>query len=262
MENEDKVKSLEIQLLKANQEINNLKSSYENFIHLAAHDLQSPVRKINTFLERFIEKCKKDIPEEAMSYITRINNSLDQLTSMIKDIANLAEIKIDRQQHEPVNLTDLFNSIISSMISKTECNTINFSIPALPVISGNLEELKYLFSELLNNSIKFKKTDCPLEITVNYSRLNNEEKMIYGLHAENIYANIMIHDNGIGFNKMLADRIVKPFERLHGNSTYPGNGIGLAICKKITESHLGIFQITGKENEGATSSVILPENQN
>ncbi len=262
MQKEDSLQELERELRNRTEEVETLKKGYDDFISLASHDLLSPVRKITTLLERFEQKCKGSIPEEANTYLERINHSLSTMSSLVNNITKLSLVRANPAMISAVNVNMIFDKILLNYKSEITAGEIVIHHDDIPLISSNEKDLEQLFKEIVVNAIKFKKPNIAAEIRVIYERLNEEEKRIYDLNPEIIFGRISIHDNGIGFKQDMAERIVKPFQRLHGNSTYPGNGIGLAICKKIAEVNGGIFTATGKENEGASFSVILPEFQN
>jgi signal transduction histidine kinase len=121
--------------------------------------------------------------------------------------------------------------------------------------------MKQLFDNLLSNSIKFKKADEHPSIHIRSQRLTAKQKEQYHLNTSKNWFKIEFTDNGIGFEPEYSERIFQIFQRLHGKAEYPGSGIGLAICKKITEQHKGIIQAAGKPNNGATFTIILPECQ-
>ena len=102
--------------------------------------------------------------------------------------------------------------------------------------------------------------DAPAEINIQSSVLSSGEKDYFKLQQEKKYYKIEIADKGIGFKNEDAEKIFRPFVRLHGKSKFPGSGIGLAICKKIMENHGGIIYAEGNESEGSRFTLILPEN--
>ena len=261
MHEEQKEKNLELEFIRTKEELAHWKSNYDDFINLASHDLLAPIRKITTLLDRFNQKTKDKIPEEAKVYLERVNKSLDVMTTLINDLLRLSSIKSNDEILSEVNLNDLLKNVIAPFNEIIQNKKIQLSISELPIVCGNKEQLKMLFTELITNAIKFGRKEITQEITVTYSRLNEEEKLIYNLSPKNSYVSISIHDNGIGFNNDDAQKITRPFQRLHGNSEYTGNGIGLSICKKIVEANSGFLNVEGKENEGATFSVILCEIQ-
>lgn len=257
MENSVRILELEDELKNTKEELNKVIAAYDDFIHLASHDLQSPIRKVSTLLDRFLIKNQDSINDDSKAYIERIHKSLAHLTSLISDITTLSEFQAVKEPIEEVNL----NNVVSKVFDSFKQKNIKANFLNLPFVFGNNTAYEKLFNELITNSEKYKKADVGLEISISSTRIQEEEKLILNLKPEKLYSKILYHDNGIGFNNEMAERIMKPFQRLHGNATYSGNGIGLAICKKIVESNGGVFFGQGKENEGATFSIILPEYQ-
>lgn len=262
MQSEESVTEIKNRLIEKTKEVEKLKSGYDDFISLASHDLLSPVRKITTLLERFEQKCKGSIPEDANIYLERINKSLGLMTSLVNNITSLSLIKAEPENVVEVDVNEVLDKIFSGFKSETDEGMLTVCKEQIPKMCGNPKDLELLFKELVVNALKFKNAGSPTEIRISYKRLNEEEKLINNLDSDKIYGQISFQDNGIGFKQEMAERILKPFQRLHGNSAYPGNGIGLALCKKIAEVNGGLFSACGKENEGATFSVILPEIQN
>jgi signal transduction histidine kinase len=99
----------------------------------------------------------------------------------------------------------------------------------------------------------------PLQIKISSTQLSPDEKQSRGLQYNKDWYRIDVMDNGIGFRQEYAEKIFKPFIRLHGKSEYPGSGMGLAICKKIIENHGGVIYAEGNETTGATFTLILPQ---
>jgi signal transduction histidine kinase len=133
-------------------------------------------------------------------------------------------------------------------------------VDELPKIQAVPGQLKQLFSNIISNAIKFRKTDVPPQIEIVSARLTPEETEQYKLPSDKKYYKIDITDNGIGFEDEYAEQIFKIFQRLHGKSEYPGSGIGLAICKKIVDYHQGRIFAVNIAGRGARFSIILPGN--
>ena len=121
--------------------------------------------------------------------------------------------------------------------------------------------MKQLFSNILSNAIKFKKPDAAVRVGVQAAKLSKAEKHVLSLPANQTFFRIEVRDNGIGFDPEYSEKIFQIFQRLNGKSEYPGSGIGLAICKKITEKHNGLIFAKSQPDEGAIFTVILPEKQ-
>ncbi len=118
-----------------------------------------------------------------------------------------------------------------------------------------------LFYNLINNALKFSKQNQPSIITISSAKLNASEiKKFPALQKANSYTEIIVSDNGIGFNPQFADKMFNVFTRLNSREKYEGTGLGLALCKKIVYRHQGIIYAEGEEGVGSTFHILLPEN--
>jgi signal transduction histidine kinase len=131
----------------------------------------------------------------------------------------------------------------------------------MPTLEAVEPEMKQLFNNLISNSIKFRKTGCPAEISITINRASKDEKKHHRLGLQKTYYKIEFSDKGIGFESEYAEKIFQIFQRLHGKAEYPGSGIGLAICKKIVENHNGVIYAHSVLEEGSTFTIVLPEKQ-
>jgi signal transduction histidine kinase len=118
--------------------------------------------------------------------------------------------------------------------------------------------MNQLFTNLLANALKFSKPGIVPRMDVTIAQATPEELESRGLQMGGEAVLISVHDNGIGFDPLYAEQIFLLFKRLHGRSQYEGTGIGLALCKKIVESHGGMLWAESKEGAGATFKMILP----
>ncbi|MDB5199605.1 MAG: hypothetical protein JWO92_1568 [Chitinophagaceae bacterium] len=259
---EERIKHLETELQKATETLTEYKKQQEEFILMASHDLQAPLRKLSTFVERLIFKFKEASGEEAKSYIDRIQLTVKSMRAMIDSLAALSNITEAEDDFQKCDLNDLLQKNLDDIRVIVPENNAEITWSSLPVIEGNCTQLKHLFLNLISNSIKFQKKDTSLQIKINSEKINEEEKKILGLSADKIYHKIEIADNGIGFEEQYSEKIFQPFQRLHGKSDYEGNGLGLAICKKIMEKHHGIIYAKGSKDSGARFILILPETSN
>ena len=136
---------------------------------------------------------------------------------------------------------------------------ISIVTSSLPVIEGDSLQYKQLFRNILVNAIRFSKKDILPVVEIKSEPTGREEVKKFNLDEDKVYFRITVSDNGIGFRQEYAEVIFNPFVRLNGKSEYPGNGIGLAICKKIVENHRGIIYAEGDENTGTRFVIILPQ---
>ena len=259
---EHRISELEKKLLQSINDLNNCKRENEDFIHIASHDLQAPLRKLSTFVERLTHKSNNILGEEALLYIEKINVTLAHMRSLIGDLSVLSDIAEASMDFTKCDLNEVMKDTVTDIQLLIKENNADIIIQNLPTIDGNPAQLKAAFKNLLDNSIKFKNKNATPQIVITSELLNDEEKVIYDLAVDKVFYKIEFADNGIGFNQEYSDKILKPFQRLHGKAAYTGNGLGLAICKKIIDNHLGIIYAKGNENSGALFVLILPQTHN
>lgn len=255
---EERIIQLETELKTATDTLYEYKKMHEEFILIASHDLQAPLRKLATFVERLVQKFKEAPIKESTNLIERILITIASMRSMIEGLVTLSFINETKDDFQKCDLTKMLQNILKDQLNISE-KKVSITCSSLPNIEGNCTQLKHLFQNLINNSIKFQKNDTPLQINIDAREVNEEEKKVFSLFTHKKYYNIQIGDNGIGFEDQYAEKIFLPFQRLHGNAAYEGNGLGLAICKKIMEKHNGIIYAEGSTNSGARFILILPE---
>jgi signal transduction histidine kinase len=178
------------------------------------------------------------------------------MRSIIDNLGMLSKVSdITATDIEECNLESIAHSI-SSTYSLDSIGTIK--IGALPSVKGYPQQLELLFKEILENAIRFRKKNDPLSINISSAELSEQEKEMSNLPSDKIYYKIIIADNGIGFKQQDAEKIFRPFVRLNGKSEFEGNGIGLAVGKRIAGNHQGVLYAEGRENEGARFILIIP----
>jgi light-regulated signal transduction histidine kinase (bacteriophytochrome) len=179
-------------------------------------------------------------------------------------IDTLLEFSRTARSNQPflqVDLNRILKEVQTDLELKIEETATTIHMDVLPVIEAIPSQMKQLFDNLLNNSIKFRKPNVHPVINIRCLRLSRRQKEQYHLDTGNTWFKIDFIDNGIGFEPEFNTRIFQIFQRLHGKTEYPGSGIGLAICKKIIDQHKGLIYATGESDNGATFTIILPEHQ-
>ena len=246
---EKKVEERTSELRRSNQRLEQSNKELEQFAFIASHDLQEPLRKIQTFsniaLQRFLEEKK------VKSYLQRISSSANRLRELITDLLNYSKINAE----EVFKKTNL-NVILEQTLSDLEYKSF-IHVDPLPEIEVIPSQMRQVFQNLISNSLKFARKNTPCKILIKADLIGRKE-IDAALSASGEYCRISISDNGIGFNNEYNNRIFEIFKRLNHAELYEGSGIGLAIVKKIVERHDGIIYASGKENEGATFVIILP----
>jgi light-regulated signal transduction histidine kinase (bacteriophytochrome) len=251
---ERKVEERTSELTKINKQLEQSNRDLAQFAFIASHDLQEPLRKIETFSNLVL---KKDLDQsKAKSYLQRISYSASRLRDLITDLLNYSRINAE-DNFKKTNL----NSVIEETLEDLEINTTgdrtNIKIGRLPEIEVIPSQMRQVFQNLISNSLKFCRTGVPCNIVVTGERVATREINSVP-DPSGDYFRLTMTDNGIGFNNEYNNRIFDIFQRLNHAELYEGSGIGLAIVKKIIERHDGIIAAIGEENEGATFIIILP----
>ena len=244
------------------RELNRSNRDLEEFAYIASHDLQEPLRKISMFTERLKAKYDKTLDAEAELFIDRILVSAANMRTLIENLLDFSRANRRSDTLEEVNIRTILDAVISELELKIEETkaviTFSGTFPTLEAVSS---EMKQLFSNVLSNAIKFRKTSVAVDINVRSRKISKTEIHNLGLSTDHTYYKMEVQDNGIGFEPEYSEKIFQIFQRLNGKSEYPGSGIGLAICKKIVEKHNGLIVANSQPDRGATFTVILPEKQ-
>jgi len=231
---------------------------FYEFIEGAAHDLQAPLRKISVLVERAFKKDENKFDEETKEYVRRIESCVDEMKLLLAGLLGLVKAEATTDVHEICDLDEIVREALQGMDEEIENKHLIVQVKTLPPVQGSRTLYVQLFKNLLENAVKFSKSDGNSNLEIKAAVLSTEEKKKFHL-ANKKYYRIEITDNGIGFHSSNDQKIFEPFVRLHARSEYEGNGLGLFICKKIVTRHNGIIYAEGNEKDGARFIVILPE---
>ncbi len=256
--NEQRITELEKKLQQVTADLNCCKKEKDEFIYMASHDLKAPLRKLITFTDRLVRQAGKDLDENALSCIERIQKNVLSMQSLIDDLSAFSEIEAPLH-FDKYDLNNLINEVLEKLDTQLKENATTIHLSPLPTLNCNPSQLKIVFENIIDNAIKFKQKELSATITIWSNLLKEEEKIKFNLPPEKVFYQIRFADNGIGFNEDDATQILKPFVKLNGQSSYPGIGLGLAVCNKIVKLHKGIFYAKGIENKGSVFVLILPE---
>jgi len=236
---EEQLKLYAAELERSNQALN-------DFALVASHDLQEPLRKIITFGDRIAQYTELD--ERGKDYMERMQKATMRMQSFIESLLEYAKVSATPKKLEPVDLNKVIDDVLFDLEARVDQTKGKVTVENLPTITGDSFLIRQLFQNLIGNALKFHKEDTPPEIHI--KSLETEEKGGWV---------ITVKDNGIGFDSKYKDRILKPFQRLHGRSKYEGSGMGLAICQKIMEHHGGTIKSESSPGNGATFSLTFPK---
>lgn len=238
-------------LARSNQEL-------EQFAYVASHDLQEPLRKIQTFSGFILNRDYDELSPSAKDNFNRIQSAANRMQKLIEDLLVFSRTSTESKVFVKTDLNKLLQQVKDDLffqISKTGASISSEELPSLNVIPLQFQQL---FQNLLSNALKFHKPHEPPQITITYAIVDAANISGKSGLPEKKYNRISVTDSGIGFDQEFSDKIFQLFQRLHGKSEYPGTGIGLAICKKIMENHRGFILVTGNPGSGARFDVYFP----
>ncbi len=255
-------RKIELDLKKKVEELYQSNRELEEFAYVASHDLQEPLRKITTFSSRLMERYKDALSGEGEMYLARMNASAENMRTLINDLLEFSRVTNAQQPATATDLRLMVRMVKADLELIIEETGTTFNISSMPVVEAIPAQMKQLFLNMMGNAIKFRKKDVAPVITIASEVTPPAVLSRLGLDKKRTYHTITIADNGIGFEKEYAQKIFNVFQRLHGKAEYPGSGIGLAVCKKIVEYMGGRISAESVPGEGATFTIILPEQQN
>jgi signal transduction histidine kinase/CHASE3 domain sensor protein len=245
---EDKISDLE----KSNKELS-------AFNHIASHDLQEPLRKVQTFISRIREKNYDLFSDNVKDYFSGIERATQRMQMFIEDLLLYSRASNVARIFEPTDLNELLENTrqeLSQAIEEKNARVLcQDTLPVLNVIPFQIQQL---FNNLISNSIKYSKAEVAPEITISCRMVSSKNLAGLVSNLDSRYYKISVTDNGIGFDGRYSEDIFTLFYRLHSKTAYSGTGVGLAICKVIIENHKGYIKAESSPGVGSTFSFYLP----
>lgn len=247
-------------LYQKNLELEKINKELESFNYIASHDLQEPLRKIQIFADRVLE-YSDHLPQVARNSMDRILSSAARLQRLIIDLIEFSQISSPAQAFELVDLNEIVEDVKADLHVAGENDDIVFISDELPRANVIPFQFTQLFTNIIGNSVKYRKANEILEIRIENQIVPGSEIGESGAGFSGNYLKICISDNGIGFDPAQRNNIFDLFKRLHTKEKYSGTGIGLPICKKIVLNHNGFIKADSGKGGGACFSVYLPESR-
>lgn len=256
---ENMVKLRTNELEEKNIDLEKINKELQSFVYISSHDLQEPLRKIQTFSSRILETEYETLSGNAKKYFNRMQKSAFRMQNLIQDLITYSRTNVQELNFETVDLYGVIEEIKETLSEELEKSQVTFKLHNMCSIKVIPVQFMQIMHNLISNSIKFAKTDQPVVIEINCQRVVGKKTGIPSLSTEeDWYYHISYSDNGIGFEPQYRDKIFEVFQRLHSKDEYSGTGIGLAIVKKIIENHEGIIVAHGELNEGAKFDIYIP----
>lgn len=229
------------------------------FSHIASHDLQEPLRKVQTFISRIKESDMKLFPDNVRDYISGIKKETIRMQKFITDLLLYSRASKADKTFEVADLNEILENSRRELSHRIEeKNAIINSASDLPVMNVIPFQVQQLFSNLISNSIKYSRPDQNPIIDVTRETVQGKDVPQYAGDPDSWFYKISFADNGIGFEQQYAEKIFALFYRLHSGKEYTGTGIGLAICKIIVENHKGFITAQGYPGKGSVFNIYIP----
>jgi len=216
----------------------------EQFAYVASHDLQEPLRMITSYSQLLERRYKDKLDGDALEFIDYVVDGAKRMQELINDLLAYSRVGTRGHEFEAIDMEAVYNRVLSNLQVAIEEQRAEVSHDPLPKVMADGLQLVQLLQNLIGNAIKFH-GDAPPKVHVS-AEVQNQEALF------------CVSDQGIGFEPEYAERIFQVFQRLHGKRSYPGTGIGLAICKKIVERHGGRIWVESQLDKGAKFYFTLP----
>lgn len=220
----------------------------ESFAYISSHDLQEPLRKIQSFGSRIMMDPATKFSEASADYMTRVLNAAVRMQNLINDLLTFSRLTTRDKIRTQVDLTQVTNEVLADLEVLIEKNNAKVTVNGLSNIMAEPTQMRQLFQNLISNAIKFRSPDKDPAVNITGKNIRIYDKE---------YLEIKFEDNGIGFDEKYSDKIFGIFQRLNG-SQHEGSGIGLTICKKIVTRHGGTIHANSKPGRGSFFTILLP----
>jgi signal transduction histidine kinase len=240
----DRLQSQAVDLMRSNRDL-------EQFAYVASHDLQEPLRKVAGFCQLLQRRYAGELDERAQQYIEFAVDGARRMQLLISELLAFSRVGRADRPLADVSLAEVTADALRELASvddvaaTTGLAEARIAVGELPRVRGDAVLLRQLMANLIGNAVKFRRPDTPAEVHVDATR-------------DQLGWWISVADNGIGIDPEFADKIFVIFQRLHGQGSYPGTGIGLALAKRIVEYHGGRIWLDTERRDGATIRFSLP----
>ncbi|HLG41648.1 MAG TPA: response regulator [Chitinophagaceae bacterium] len=253
---EEKVRSLNAQLVENNAHLKAVNEELDRFAYVASHDLQEPLRKIMVFSDKIL--MDNDHDKETEKYFKKIISSSERMQTLINDLLSFSRHSADSSDFKETDLNMVLKEAIAELEIEIENTNTQIYAADLPVVNIIPSLMRQLFYNLLSNAIKFRKKAVDPIIHINIESVRTKDFNSPVKSDNRIFYKITVSDNGIGFDPKYAEDIFVVFKRLHSYHEFEGTGVGLSICKKIIEKHHGYIKAESAPGAGSVFIIGLP----
>jgi len=227
----------------------------KDFAHTISHDLQEPLRKVIGFGDLLKMDFSSDLPEGAVDLIVRMQNATVRMRELLNDVLKYSQIQSGDIHYSFLSLDYLIQEVLEDLEMPIREKNAKVEVGTLPKIIGDKAQIQQLFQNLIGNALKFNQPGIPPLIRIYSEDTQLNSKLA---HSPDPICEIVVEDNGIGFEPHYEQKIFGIFQRLHRRNEYKGTGVGLAICKKIVMRHRGNIRAESQKGQGTKFLINLP----
>jgi light-regulated signal transduction histidine kinase (bacteriophytochrome) len=225
-------------LVRSNREL-------QQFAYVASHDLKEPLRMVTTYVQMLDRRYGNTMDADAKEYINFAVEGSKRMYALVEDLLTYSRVETSVVPFEQVSMDQVMLTALKDLGETIETSGATVTATDLPEVHADPQQMVQLMENLIGNAIKFRREEPP---SVRITALHGSNEWIFA-----------VQDNGIGIEKEYKDKVFQMFQRLHPRETFPGTGIGLAICKKVVERHGGRIWFESEPGEGTTFFFSLPE---
>ena len=269
---EQKVSKKTLELQKANKlleekndELGKMNGELQSFAYVSSHDMQEPLRKIQTFAARILDTEYQTLSDKGKDYFQRMITTAKRMQTLIEDLISFSNTNISERKFQHTSLKQIVDDVKNDLIEDINDKSVTIDSSELGDAYINAFQFRQVLQNLISNSIKFAMPKVQPQIIISseirensYYEKQNPTLQSGKLSSKIKYNHITFKDNGIGFNQEYNDRVFEVFQRLNHREKYSGTGIGLAIVKKIVDNHNGFVTARGELNKGAQFDIYIP----
>lgn len=249
-------RDLEQKIIALNQSYQEL----EQIAHISSHDLQEPLRKMAIFCDRLMIKHANTIDEEGKQIVSKIGSLAIRARDLVGIVSAYTSLITAKKEKSLLSINTIIDEVRESFQEDLKEKHAVIHLENIPTFMGYQEQVRLLFSCLIENSIKYSQKEHPLQITIAKEAIDRlESETLRTKTAHNVFTKIVYRDNGIGFDNQFAEQIFSIFQRLHRQEEIEGKGVGLAIVKRVMSNHNGFVLAHGVPEHGAAFALYFPE---
>lgn len=251
------VKQYEESLVALTQQLQRSNASLQEFASVASHDLQEPLRKVQTFGDRLKSRYGHVLDKDGADYLDRMLAASARMQALIDALLLYSRVSSKVQVFERTDLNEIVKEVLGDLETRIQQTGVVVHVDSLPCVAADPMQMRQLLQNLIGNALKFHRPGVAPVVCVTVE--DGGQNPLNAISKENRkLCRIVIQDNGIGFEGQYAERVFDVFERLHTRSQYEGTGMGLAICRKIVHQHGGSIAAQSTPGQGTRMVITLP----